>query len=496
MYEYVVLCCVIVFLCRWRFLAIIDCLLMIEPCFGMVLMVCETKFGVERHVTSVRREWLAQASLRGNLARLLFESSFERGIGCLGKRVPRSSKKKCLEQYAYDCDVGLEGLVICDVLGLSHTRGNVNGLVHRSWTGIPSRYKDMGTDELLAVDKEVVEVLMKFSDNLPTKGLVRVYNSVHLIIDIEGHMTQSRKKNLALFQTLRKEMAAKAKVVGNTDVPNLQESLVEVHVHGGTKRKAELPARPSKGKDVKKVRAALLGAGSVSGMNVPESGLIELPEISVRKDIAINLPDTIINSIDVMEADHLVRTMVEFGSKALILSHRVGSLYRREVKEGGREKVEELQGKVDKFGGGRAAWKKERESLEEERKRPARLRQVIPLDVYVTGSGRLGLGRLGLGPVSYTHLGLNRLLPLAVCIAHMQVIPLDVYVTGSGRLGLGRLGLGPVSYTHLGLNRLLPLAVCIAHMQVIPLDVYVTGSGRLGLGKLFLLTFMLPVQAG
>ena len=54
-----------------------------------------------------------------------------------------------------------------------------------SWTGSPSRYKDMGTDELSAVDKEVVEVLMKFSDKLPTKGLVRVYNSIHPIIDIE-----------------------------------------------------------------------------------------------------------------------------------------------------------------------------------------------------------------------------------------------------------------------------------------------------------------------
>ena len=54
-----------------------------------------------------------------------------------------------------------------------------------SWTGSPSRYKDMGTDELSA-DKEVVEVLMKFSDKLPTKGLVRVYNLVHPIIDIEG----------------------------------------------------------------------------------------------------------------------------------------------------------------------------------------------------------------------------------------------------------------------------------------------------------------------
>jgi len=27
---------------------------------------------------------------------------------------------------------------------------------------------------------------MMFSDKLPTKGLVRVYNSVHQIIDIEG----------------------------------------------------------------------------------------------------------------------------------------------------------------------------------------------------------------------------------------------------------------------------------------------------------------------
>ncbi|QCE04144.1 hypothetical protein DEO72_LG8g2177 [Vigna unguiculata] len=172
-------------------------------------------------------------------------------------------------------------------------------------------------------------------------------------------------------------MAAKAKTAGKTDVPNLQESVVEVHVHGGTKRKAELPPRPDKGKDVKKVRAALLaagsanGAGSASGVKGPEFGLIELREISVRKDIAINLPNTIINCIDGMEADHIVRTMVEFRSKALILSRRMGSLYRREVKERGRERVEELQGKVDKLEKEKVAWKKEREGLEEERKRLA-----------------------------------------------------------------------------------------------------------------------------
>ena len=143
-------------------------------------------------------------------------------------------------------------------------------------------------------------------------------------------------------------MSVKAKAAGKTDVPNLQESMVEVHVHGRTKRKAELPPRPGKGKDVKKVRAVLLrtgsasGAGSANGEKGSESGLIELPEISVRKDISITLPDTIVNSIDDMDADHIMRTMVEFGSKALVLSRRVGSLYKREVKEGGREKVEEL----------------------------------------------------------------------------------------------------------------------------------------------------------
>ena len=170
-------------------------------------------------------------------------------------------------------------------------------------------------------------------------------------------------------------MAAKAKTAGKTDVPNLQESMVEVHVHGGTKRKAELLPRPGKGKDVRKVRAALLetgsasGAGLASGEKGPEPGLIELPEISVRKDISITLPDTIVNSIDNMDADNIVRTMVEFGSKALVLSRRVGSLYRREVKEGGREKVEELQGKVHKLEEEKVALEKAKESWDAERKR-------------------------------------------------------------------------------------------------------------------------------
>ncbi|QCD87596.1 hypothetical protein DEO72_LG3g2134 [Vigna unguiculata] len=109
----------------------------------------------------------------------------------------------------------------------------------------------------------------------------------------------------------------------------------------------------------------------LSGDQGPASGLIELPEISIRKNIAINLPDTIINSIGSVEADHIVRTMVEFGSKALILSRRVGSLYQKEVKEEKKKKVEELQGQVDKLEEEKAAREKAKESWEGERKRLA-----------------------------------------------------------------------------------------------------------------------------
>jgi len=64
-------------------------------------------------------------------------------------------------------------------------------------------------------------------------------------------MAQLGKKNLSLFKALRKEQAEKAKNVENTDVPNLQEPLVEVHVHRGSKRKATMLAKQGVGKDLK-----------------------------------------------------------------------------------------------------------------------------------------------------------------------------------------------------------------------------------------------------
>ena len=184
-----------------------------------------------------------------------------------------------------------------------------------------------------------------------------------------GYMAQIRKKNMTLFQTLRKEKAAKEKVAGRTEVPNLQESLVEVHVYKGTKRKLEFSHRPYKGKDVKKVQAALLGPGSTSSGKGLEARMIELPEMVVRRDIEINMSEMLINSIDSLEPNALVRAMVEYNSKALILRRRVGSLYQRELKEGNRAKLEELQGQVDKYAEVKEAWEKEREGWWEERKR-------------------------------------------------------------------------------------------------------------------------------
>ena len=60
-------------------------------------------------------------------------------------------------------------------------------------------------------------------------------------------MTQLGKKNLTLFQALRKEKAMKAKAVGNTVVPNLQDSLVDVHVHWRYKKESGVASKGGQG---------------------------------------------------------------------------------------------------------------------------------------------------------------------------------------------------------------------------------------------------------
>jgi len=154
-------------------------------------------------------------------------------------------------------------------------------------------------------------------------------------------MAQVGKKNLNLFQALRKEKVTKARAAGNTEVANLQDPLV-VHVHGGSKRILEVPTKHDEGKDVKRVRAALLGSGSSISAKKPEAGLIKLPETTIQRDIKINLSESLVNSIDNMESNAMIKAMLELNNKALILGHKVGTLYHRELKEGNRSKMEEL----------------------------------------------------------------------------------------------------------------------------------------------------------
>ncbi|QCD97125.1 hypothetical protein DEO72_LG6g1835 [Vigna unguiculata] len=96
-------------------------------------------------------------------------------------------------------------------------------------------------------------------------------------------------------------------------------------------------------------------------------------ESTVRYDIEISLDEVVLSSLDNMELNALVRAMVEFNSKTLILGRRVGSMLQKEVKEGGKAKVEQvseemkaLQAKYEKE---KAVWDKEREELVAEKKR-------------------------------------------------------------------------------------------------------------------------------
>ena len=178
---------------------------------------------------------------------------------------------------------------------------------------------------------------------------------------IVGHMAYVGKKNLNLFQALRKEKATKARAAGSSEVPNLQDSLVEVHVHDGSERKAKVLAKQGEWKDVKRVMVALLGLGSSTGAKKTEAGLIKLSKTLVGRDVDINLSEALVNSIDNMEPNAMIKAMLEFNSKALILGCRVGTLFQRELKEGNQLKVEELQGQVDKHAEEKAALEKERE---------------------------------------------------------------------------------------------------------------------------------------
>jgi len=54
------------------------------------------------------------------------------------------------------------------------------------WTDNPRCYKGMKKKELFTEDRQVAEVLRHFSGKLPTKGLARVFLSLHPLVNLEG----------------------------------------------------------------------------------------------------------------------------------------------------------------------------------------------------------------------------------------------------------------------------------------------------------------------
>jgi len=44
----------------------------------------------------------------------------------------------------------------------------------------------MKREELSVADREMVDKLMRFSNKMPIEGLVRVYLSMHPLVDLEG----------------------------------------------------------------------------------------------------------------------------------------------------------------------------------------------------------------------------------------------------------------------------------------------------------------------
>jgi len=85
------------------------------------------------------------------------------------------------------------------------------------------------------------------------------------------------------------------------------------------------------------------------------------------------LDEVMVSSLDNMELNALVRAMVEFNNKTLILGRRVGTMLQKELKERGKAKVEqvreELKALQAKYEEEKTAWDKEREELVFEKKR-------------------------------------------------------------------------------------------------------------------------------
>jgi len=141
-----------------------------------------------------------------------------------------------------------------------------------------------------------------------------------------GYMDQQGKNTLNLFKSLKNELAKEAKKSGEPEVLNLKAALMNVRLSGNMKRKVATPAQKCVGKDIKKLRVELLGPSSSFGSKKLEVRLLERHETNVRRDMKINLDEEVIKPIDNMEPNFVLKELVEFSSKTLMFSRKVGDM--------------------------------------------------------------------------------------------------------------------------------------------------------------------------
>ena len=83
---------------------------------------------------------------------------------------------------------------------------------------------------------------------------------------------------------------------------------------------------------------------------------MDVPKTSVRRDIEINLDEEVMNSLDNMEPNAIIRAIVEFSSKMLEFRRRIGGMLQKELKDWDKAKMAEDVSLVqDKYDDDKAA---------------------------------------------------------------------------------------------------------------------------------------------
>ncbi|KAG2395437.1 uncharacterized protein HKW66_Vig0071870 [Vigna angularis] len=145
-----------------------------------------------------------------------------------------------------------------------------------------------------------------------------------------------------LFTELRMQVEKMAKEVGRTDVPNLQQPETDIYHPGFDKKILELERGRGVGKERKRLRATILDEGKdkdgVARLSTEfregafDISELEGPLIRMHKGVSIELGGHERKVINDSDPEILFRGLLEFQTRALVLSRRVVHMARKELK--------------------------------------------------------------------------------------------------------------------------------------------------------------------